>query len=223
MYDVIVIGAGPAGITAAEVLLKRGHNVTIFEKNSKIGGQMIPGSASKIKYEVKNYVTYLEKTLKRLEKNPRFRFKLNEEFVASSHKGEFDSILVATGARPMNIPFKGLDRDNVFQANDVFNDFELIKKYKNIAVIGGGVVGAEMAYAISFELKKDAFVVEMGTHIMDHTCTANRGHIIHYLEDNGVELHVMTKLKSICDGYIVVDKNRGKNIPDPYNTWNPII
>jgi len=221
--NVAVVGSGPAGITAVEVLLKRGHNVTLFEKDSKIGGQMIPGSKSIIKYEVKNYVTYLENSVKKLLKNPRFTFKLNTKFISKEHENEFDSILVATGASPLKIPFKGIDKKHVFDANDVFNDQSLLDKYKNIAVIGGGVVGAEMAYTISYEMNKTTFVVEMGTHIMDKTCTANRGHIIHYLEENKVELFTMTKLKSIEEDHIIVEKNKGKNIPNPYNTWNPIL
>ena len=58
---------------------------------------------------------------------------------------------------------------------------------------------------------------------MNHVCTANRGHLIHYLEEGGVELLNMTTLKKVEDGKIVVEQNINKNVPNPYITWSPIL
>lgn len=63
----------------------------------------------------------------------------------------------------------------------------------------------------------------MDKFIMNHTCTANRGHIIHYLEEKGVKLFNCTKLSKVEKDGVAVERNMHKNVPDPYNTWAPIL
>ncbi|MDD4316694.1 MAG: FAD-dependent oxidoreductase, partial [Clostridia bacterium] len=92
-----------------------------------------------------------------------------------------------------------------------------------VVVIGGGAVGAEVAYLLKYELGKDVKVVEMMKYIMNHVCTANRGHLIHYLERAGVELMNCTKVLRIDKDKVVVSQNKHKNVPDPYNSWSPIL
>jgi 2-enoate reductase len=219
---VAVIGAGPAGVVAAETLIKRGHSVDLYEKG-EIGGNLVPGSKAQIKYEVKNYLDYLKKTVENLKKNENFEF-IKATAIAENLKAKsYDAILVATGTVQSKPKVEGIDSDNVVFATDVLNNPKLVKDAQNIVVIGGGVVGAETAYFLKYELEKDVKVVEMGKYIMNGACTANRGHIIHYLEEAGVELLNCTKLVSIDGHRVNVLQNTHKNVPDPYVTWHPIL
>ena len=219
---VAVIGAGPAGVVAAETLIKRGHSVDLYEKG-EIGGNLVPGSKAQIKYEVKNYLDYLKKTVENLKKNENFEF-IKATAIAENLKAKsYDAILVATGTVQSKPKVEGIDSDNVVFATDVLNNPKLVKDAQNIVVIGGGVVGAETAYFLKYELDKDVKVVEMGKYIMNGACTANRGHIIHYLEEAGVELLNCTKLVSIDGHRVNVLQNTHKNVPDPYVTWHPIL
>ncbi len=219
---IAVIGAGPAGVVAAETLIKRGHAVDLYEK-SEIGGNLVPGSKAQIKYEVKNYLDYLKKTVENLKKNDDFEF-IKATAIAENLKAKsYDAILVATGAVQSKPKVEGIDSDNVVFATDVLNNPKLVKDAQNIVVVGGGVVGAETAYFLKYELDKDVKVVEMDKYIMNGACTANRGHIIHYLEEAGVELLNCTKLVSIDGHRVNVLQNTHKNVPDPYVTWHPIL
>lgn len=219
---VAVIGAGPAGVVAAETLIKRGHAVDLYEKG-EIGGNLVPGSKAQIKYEVKNYLDYLKKTVENLKKNENFEF-IKATAIAENLKAKsYDAILVATGTVQSKPKVEGIDSDNVVFATDVLNNPKIVKDAQNIVVIGGGVVGAETAYFLKYELDKDVKVVEMGKYIMNGACTANRGHIIHYLEEAGVELLNCTKLVSIDGHRVNVLQNTHKNVPDPYVTWHPIL
>ena len=219
---VAVIGGGPAGVVAAETLIKRGHAVDLYEKG-EIGGNLVPGSKAQIKYEVKNYLDYLKKTVENLKKNENFEF-IKATAIAENLKAKsYDAILVATGTVQSKPKVEGIDSDNVVFATDVLNNPKLVKDAQNIVVIGGGVVGAETAYFLKYELDKDVKVVEMGKYIMNGACTANRGHIIHYLEEAGVELLNCTKLVSIDGHRVNVLQNTHKNVPDPYVTWHPIL
>lgn len=219
---VAVIGAGPAGVVSAEALIKRGHSVDLYEKG-EIGGNLVPGSKAQIKYELKNYLDYLKKTVENLRKNENFEL-IKAAAVAENLKAKsYDAILVATGTVQSRPKVEGIDGDNVVFATDVLKNPKLVKDAQNITVIGGGVVGAETAYFLKYELDKDVKVVEMGKYIMNGACTANRGHIIHYLEEAGVELLNCTKLVSIDGHRVNVLQNTHKNVPDPYVTWHPIL
>lgn len=219
---VAVIGAGPAGVVAAETLIKRGHAVDLYEKG-EIGGNLVPGSKAQIKYEVKNYLDYLKKTVENLKKNENFEF-IKAIAIAENLKAKsYDAILVATGTVQSKPKVEGIESDNIVFATDVLNNPKLVKDAQNIVVIGGGVVGAETAYFLKYELDKDVKIVEMGKYIMNGACTANRGHIIHYLEEAGVELLNCTKLVSIDGHRVNVLQNTHKNVPDPYVTWHPIL
>ena len=220
---VAVIGAGPAGVTAAEALLKRGHTVVLYEKNA-VGGSVIPGSRAKIKYEFKNYLTYLENTVAEMQKNERFELRLGEAADAEGLKAEgYDVILVAAGAVQSKPPVAGIDSENVVFAVDVLNDPSIVKDAANVVVIGGGVVGVETAYMLRYEFKKNVKVVEMDKYFMNHTCTANRGHLIHYLKEADVELLNCTVLTAVNGKTVSVRQNIHKNVPNPYLTWAPIL
>lgn len=222
---VAVVGAGPAGVTAAAVLLARGHSVTLYEKESEIGGNIVPGSFPKIKYEISNYLKFLNHSVEGFKENENFTLMLNTAVDADKLKAEgFDVVIVATGARQMPPPVKGIDKKIVYSAIDILKKPTLIEEAKKVVVIGGGVVGSETAYYLKYEYKKpDVTVVEMDKYIMNHTCTANRGHIIHYLEKAEVKLLNCTTLMEVTDKGVKVRQNKHKNVPNPYNTWSPIL
>ena len=66
-------------------------------------------------------------------------------------------------------------------------------------------------------------MVEMTPFIMNHVCTANRGHLIHYLQKAGVELLNCTRVVGFDKGGVQVMRNVSPTVPDPYVTWHPIL
>lgn len=221
---VAVIGAGPAGVTAAEALAARGHSVDLYERSSRIGGNVTVGSAPKIKYEIKNYLAYLEHVAEELQKAGKINLFMNSAPTAEELKAKgYDVIITATGSRQVKPKIEGIDGDNVVFAVDVLKDPAVLGGAKDVVVVGGGVVGAETAYYLAYEHGKNVKVVEMDKFIMNHTCTANRGHIIHYLEEKGVKLYNCTKLVKVEKDGVTVERNVHKNVPDVYNTWAPIL
>lgn len=221
---VAVVGAGPAGVIASQVLLARGHKVDLYEKTDKIGGNIVPGCQPTIKFDIKNYLLYLNSRVNKMKDNENFAILTKTEATAKDLKAKgYDTIIVAAGSKPCIPPIEGLDGKNVYQAIDILNNKDIVKKAKDIVVIGGGFVGTELAYMLKYELNKEVKVVEMQKYFMNHVCTANRGHIIHYLERAGVELLNCTKLKKVENGKVIVSQNTHKNVPNPYNSWAPIL
>ena len=85
------------------------------------------------------------------------------------------------------------------------------------------MVGCEAAYWLKYEKGLDVKVLEMDKYIMNHVCTANRGHLIHYLQKAGVELHNCTRVTGMDKDGVVAMKNISGTVPDPYLTWHPIL
>lgn len=138
--NILVIGAGPAGCEFAIEATKRGHHVTIWEKEKHIGGQLPLAAAPVGKEEfttIKNYyATLLAKMNIALELNHN---ATAEEILHAP----FDEIVIATGSEPIQLSLQSAGNIPVVSADDVLWGTEI--PGRNVVVIGGGAVGCETA------------------------------------------------------------------------------
>lgn len=221
---VAIIGAGPAGLNAAEVMVKRGYAVDVYEKNGYIGGYAHTGGIPKIKYEVANYVDYLKHLTEKWSAKGKFNLYLNTPADANTLKDKgYDIIMVAGGSTQIKPKVEGIEGKNVVFATDLLENPKLADGKGNILVVGGGDVGCETAYFLKYEQGKNVTVIDMLPQFMPHSCTANRTHLLHYLEKAGVDMLNCTKLLKVSGGKAVISQNTHKNVPDPLVTWHPIL
>lgn len=221
---IAVVGGGPAGILFATTAAGRGHQVTLFEKEDRLGGKLIPGSVPKIKFDLDNYRLYLERQAIKAASEGNLTLCLNTEASPEQLRQEqYDSIIFATGTKPSALPVPGIDAAPTVEASDLLCHPEKLGNARNILVVGGGVVGCETAYWLSYEHNCEVTVVEMTSYFMDGTCTANRGHLIHYMKQAGVTLFNCCKVVSFHGNEVTVEQNISKGVPDPYITWQPIL
>lgn len=219
-----VIGGGPGGIIFALNALERGHRVDLIEASDKLGGRIIPGSVPKIKFDIRNYLDYLRAAVKKAEKKEGFKLLLNQK--ASPEwikKQNYDALVCAYGTKDVVPPFEGFDSVKSVQAVDLLVKPELLGEAKKIVIVGGGVVGCETAYWLAYEHGKDVSVVEMLPHMMQGACTANRGHLLHYMKEKNVSLYNCAKVVSFGKNRVNIVKNVSVGVPDPFNTWEPIL
>ncbi|MEG1632666.1 MAG: FAD-dependent oxidoreductase [Oscillospiraceae bacterium] len=224
--NIAVVGGGPAGLNFAIYAANRGHKITLFEREDRVGGKLWAAGLPVVKYDVNNYMLWLINTY---NETKGITTKLNTEANLELLKeGKFDAIVYAIGAVPGGKPpIPGIDSvkyiwgDTLMCHPEKYED--LLKDAKKIVVCGGGQVGVECAYWLSYEKGKNVKCIEMMEQFMDGACTANRGHLIHYLEKNGVELINCSKVSSFKPGKVVISRNVHKNVPDPYCTWTPIV
>jgi len=135
--------------------------------------------------------------------------------------GKYDAIVCATGSREKAPAVEGVDKA-VF-ARTLLRDVSLLDGKEKVVVVGGGTVGCEVALMLAAEYGLKVTVLEMLPTLMPHICTANRTHLIHELEKHGVTLMNCAKLEKIEDGSVAVNVNESPTVPDPYNTWNPVL
>ncbi len=136
---VAVVGAGPAGLSAATVAAECGHDVTLFDAADSIGGQFkiamqVPGKeefAETIRY----FARKIELTGVKLQLNVRVT---REQLLA----GGFDDVIVASGIKVRKPPIEGIDHPKVLSYIDVLRDKAPVGK--RVAIIGAGGIGFDM-------------------------------------------------------------------------------
>jgi 2-enoate reductase len=221
---IAVVGAGPAGVLCACLAARRGHDVTLFERRDCAGGTLIPGSRSRIKFDVANYVEYLRAQLDRCSSQHRLSVRFNTEATVDLLRaGDFDALALCTGARPQVPPVEGIDLPHVVQAVDLLWNPAVAEGTERAVVVGGGDVGCEVAHFLACECGKTVTVIEMLPYFMKDSCTANRGYLIHYLEERGVALWNCTQLRRVDERGVTVVRNVSPSVPSPYVTWAAVL
>jgi 2,4-dienoyl-CoA reductase (NADPH2) len=156
---IAVVGAGPAGLSAATALADRGHSVELFEADDEIGGQFgiarkIPGKeefAETIRY----YRRRLEVTGVKLHLGTR---------VAAGDLTGFDEVVLATGVAPRVPSLPGIDHPKVLSYVDVVKHSKPVGA--RVAVIGAGGIGVDVSEFLTHTgspaLDRDAWMAEWG-------------------------------------------------------------
>lgn len=138
----VVIGGGPAGLEAALILAQRKFDVTLMEKEDRLGGQMYLSSLPPHRGKMGNFIKYAEKQLKDLGVDIRLNTEASAEAIKAMNPY---AIFVCTGSvavLPKSIP--GIDGDNVYVASDILTEKVKLIGKKNV-VAGGGLTGMETA------------------------------------------------------------------------------
>ena len=150
-----VVGGGPAGMKAAEIAGRRGHEVTLFEKTGKMGGQFLLAALPPKKQVLNELVEYLTNQLEKLPIKV-VTGKLFDPGLLT--EGRPDVLIVATGALPFVPPIPGIGEAKVFSVDDAL--LGSLPPGRKVLIIGGGGMGAEVADYLS-ETGKEVTLVEM--------------------------------------------------------------
>jgi 2,4-dienoyl-CoA reductase (NADPH2) len=137
---VMVVGGGPAGLSATRTAAQAGHKVTLYEKEAHLGGQMPLASAIDERREMGAFVEPFAEQAKAAGAMIASGIEVDEVIVKAEKP---DVVVLATGGEPLCPHIPGMNADNVEYAWDVLAGKNVTGK--NIVVIGGGAVGIETA------------------------------------------------------------------------------
>jgi 2-enoate reductase len=158
---IAIIGGGLAGMECARIAAKRGHEVTIYERGSCLGGVAVAAEVPGFKEADRRYLRWFERELK----NAKVKIEFNTEITAEiAAEFDADEIVVATGAVPKIPPIEGVRQDNVLNAVDALLGKKPIGE--KVLVIGGGVTGCEISIWLQ-QQGKDVTLVESMPKLLD--------------------------------------------------------
>ncbi len=197
---VAVIGAGPAGLAAAEVLASRGFKAVVFERSQSAGGLLklagVPPKKDKIDWCIKD----MESAARRRGVEIRFD---TEATIAALEAINPYAVIAATGGQPIIPDIPGVQNKNVFTVNEILEG-EIKLKGKTVAVIGSGLTGLETAEKLA-EDGNHLLVVEMLEEIGPGAYHQNLDDVLGRLKENRPEFITSHKLVEIREGEIVLE------------------
>ncbi|HYB21931.1 MAG TPA: FAD-dependent oxidoreductase, partial [Thermodesulfobacteriota bacterium] len=200
---VLVAGGGPAGMEAARIAKLRGHQVTLVERDKKLGGQLRLAALPPGKEKISWYSDYLIGQMKKL----RIKIRVNQEVTpAYVQQLKPQVVIVAAGATPWIPDIPGVKNPKVIRAWDVLGGKKKVAD-SLVLVAGGGTIGCETALWLASQNRK-VMIVEMREGIALDLEPINRLDLQTKVQQMGIKVLVKKTLKRITEeGIIIADEN----------------
>ncbi len=197
---VLIVGGGPAGIEAARVAKRRGHQVILMEKSSQLGGNYRLAALPPKRESIKRGLQFFEWEMQRLGVQFISGKEATLESIEEYHPEE---VVITTGAIPVIPSIPGIKQNNVISAEDVLLQRKAVGN--RVVVIGGGLVGCEVADLLSGKGKAVA-LVEMLVDIVPHVDPPSSFFLRERLQKQGVEVWTSWKVTKIFEDKVTLEK-----------------
>ena len=206
---IAVLGGGPAGLEAARVAALRGHDVTLFEKTTSLGGQLNIACVPPRKEEMRRAA----QDLIRAVCNAGVHLCMGQTRTAEQLKeAGFEAVINAVGAHSAAPRIPGIDGVNVADAWKVLAGEQQV--YGTVAVIGGGMVGCETAEYLAARGCKVS-VIEMMDKIAAGESTTILPTLLENYKTYGVEQYPSHKVKEFRMDAVVCENKDGAEVTIP--------
>ena len=200
---VVVIGGGPGGMEAARVAARRGHKVSLYEKDKALGGQLFPAAVPPGKEELKTTIQFLTSQIYKEGVDVKLGHAVTAREIIDLHP---DAVIVATGSVTERPAISGADLPYVLLARDVLSGN--VQTGQKVVVVGGGRVGCETAKLLAREGKDVTLVRMSGKNRLAHELgPASRGSFLEGLSGSGVKIKATAVINSIDNEGVTVSES----------------
>ncbi|MCP3942664.1 MAG: FAD-dependent oxidoreductase [Desulfobacteraceae bacterium] len=238
--QVMVVGAGVAGLEAAITAKQAGHRVQIYEKTGDIGGQIWIAAAPPHKQELLEFIRYYRVMVEKYEIPIHLNTNVDLKLIKKVNP---DHLIIAQGAAPLIPSMDGIDDKSVRSSWEVLRQNPCLGK--KVAVIGGGAVGLETALfaaqkgtlspeMLHFLMTYDALEMERIKHYMFNGASrvtvfemlekagqdvgkSTKWILMNNLKRHGVKINTSSKVASIQDGQVTYERDQ-KSFQEQFDT-----
>jgi NAD(H)-dependent 7beta-hydroxy-3-oxo-delta4-cholenoic acid oxidoreductase len=204
---VMVVGGGPAGLEAARVAALRGHHVSLYEREGRLGGQYNLAAVAPSKTELARVVAWYAVQLERAGVEVHLGTEVTAGLVDEVSP---DVVVVATGARPCGLDVPGADLGLVACAHDVLAGLTDASG-RSVLVVGGGMTGLDVAEHLAHG-GADVTVVEMLDEVGQGMFNESRVLLLRCLEDRGVRILTSSTVRRILEDGAVIEREGGEEV-----------
>ncbi|MDR1765127.1 MAG: FAD-dependent oxidoreductase [Lachnospiraceae bacterium] len=203
--DVMVVGGGPAGMTAAITLADMGHRVTLYEKSMGLGGLLRDAGLAPFKEYLRLYTGWAVRAVGKSGAKVVLGTEVTPQLVERENP---DAVIVACGSKYIVPDIPGIDSAKVVMAADA--EGHKAEVGSRVVVCGGGVVGLECAVALGME-GKDVTVVDMVPvgDFARELAVFNKIDLMYHLEKYGVKLVGGRRVTAFSDEGVVTEAAPG--------------
>lgn len=217
--DVLIVGAGPAGMEAAYIAARRGHHVVLVDKQDQPGGQLRIASVPPAKQELTRVIKYQFSRLAEAGVDVRMGVELTAEDIQRDFAGY--EVVLAYGAEPI-VPGFMTGFKQVMTADDLLAGRAF--PGKKIVIVGGGSVGCETADYLAplvndlAPSNRDVTLIEMTRTLAANEGGAGRAVLVTRILDKGVHVLTEAKLTGVTEDTISYEKDGEEHVIEGTDT-----
>jgi len=210
--DIVVVGAGLAGMEAGITAAKRGHRVTLYEQENRVGGQFNLAARAPYKQDFFDIIQNKKLMAERAGVDIRFNTRVTPDMLQNLKP---DAVILATGGIPLEIHFSGLEDSNWLLAADIL-DGAVGVETSTALVIGGGLVGLETADLL-VSRGVEVTLLEMLDEVGSDMDKLAKAMITNRLNQARVDMYTGTKVLRIEENTVVAEQAHGE-VGFPFET-----